>query len=257
MNRIDQLFRRKTASILSLYFTAGHPVLENTLSLIKALDHAGVDMAEVGIPFSDPMADGPIIQRSSQVALKNGMSLKLLFEQLKEVRQETSMPILLMGYLNPVLQFGMERFCEHCMKTGIDGVILPDLPLEVFLDEYSQLFKQSELHKVFMVSPQTNPERVRLIESVSGGFLYLVSSSSTTGLKGKFAEEQIEYFERIRRMKLGKPTMIGFGIADHQTFKTACQYSHGAIIGSAFVKMLEEEGFSGTHVREFVNRVRG
>jgi len=256
MNRINTLFQSKFKNILSIYFTAGHPALGSTVPVIEALSMAGADMIEIGIPFSDPMADGPVIQNSSGKALKNGMSLKLLFEQLKDIRTKTELPLLLMGYLNPVLQFGVERFCEHCAATGIDGIILPDLPLEVYLEQYRQVFQRYNLRKVFLISPQTGNERIRKIDSVSNGFVYMVSSSSTTGVKGIFSQEQTAYFERIRDMKLKNPTLIGFGISNHENFLTACNYANGAIIGSAFVKYLEEEGTSPEKTGLFTKKIK-
>ena len=267
MNRINRLFQNKSGGILSIYFTAGYPSRDSTVPVIKALARAGVDMIEIGIPFSDPMADGPVIQSSSNIALKNGMSLKLLFDQLKDIRKETDIPLLLMGYLNPALQYGMEKFCRDCETTGIDGIILPDLPLEEYLgesgslifDQYDHnnhnnhnkhnnqnhhnlhaLFTHHNLHNIFLISPQTSPDRIAKIDSISKGFIYMVSSSSTTGVKGSFTQEQISYFDRIRAMKLKNPALIGFGISNQGGFAAACKYASGAIIGSAFVKMLSE-----------------
>jgi tryptophan synthase alpha chain len=257
MNRINRLFQNKQAQVLSVYFTAGYPVLNSTVEIIQSLSDAGVDMIEIGIPFSDPLADGPVIQSSSTLALKNGMSLKLLFDQLKYIRNKTDIPLLLMGYLNPVLQFGMERFCKSCAETGIDGTILPDLPNDVFEKEYITAFEENGVYNIFLLSPQTKPERIRKIDCISRGFIYMVSSSSTTGVKNNFSQEQIEYFKRIKAMLLKNPTLIGFGISNSDNFKTACRYSGGAIIGSAFVKMLGEKGFSKLAIRKFVQEIRG
>jgi tryptophan synthase alpha chain len=257
MNRINGLFQNKPGEILSIYFTAGHPTLNSTADIIKHLAICGADMIEIGMPFSDPMADGPIIQQSSDKALKNGMSLKLLFEQLKDIRKEVNIPLLLMGYLNPVLQFGINNFCRKCAETGIDGIILPDLPLEIFEEEYKDLFEKHYLHKVFLISPQTSELRIRRIDAISNGFIYMVSASSTTGVKGSFSEEQTGYFRRLKAMKLKNPRMIGFGISSHQGFSTACQYAHGAIIGSAFIKMLGEKGYDKENIRDFINGIRG
>jgi tryptophan synthase alpha chain len=257
MNRINRLFQNNPENVLSVYFTAGYPALNSTAEIIQSLSLAGVDMIEIGIPFSDPLADGPVIQSSSAQALKNGMSLKLLFDQLKFIRKKTGIPLLLMGYLNPVLQFGMENFCTYCAETGIDGVILPDLPVDVYEKEYITVFEEKGLHHIFLLSPQTKPERIRKIDNLSRGFIYMVSSSSTTGVKTSFSPEQVEYFGRIHAMMLKNPTLIGFGISNTDSFKTACRYSSGAIIGSAFVNMLGERGYSETEIRRFVQEIRG
>jgi tryptophan synthase alpha chain len=257
MNRINQIFEYKTGNILSVYFTAGYPAVDDTTGIIKSLAHAGADMIEIGIPFSDPMADGPVIQQSSDRALKNGMSLKLLFTQLKDIRKAVNVPLLLMGYLNPVMQYGMERFCHDCAETGIDGIILPDLPLEVYREDYQSVFEKHNLHNIFLISPQTSSERVHKIDDVSRGFIYMVSSSSTTGVKGGFTPEQTTYFERIRNMKLASPALIGFGISNHESFATACKFAQGTIIGSAFVKILGEKGYTETAIKEFVSGIRG
>lgn len=256
MNRIDQLFRNKPGNILSVYFTAGHPALESTAAIITSLARAGADMIEIGIPFSDPMADGPVIQKSSDIALKNGMRLSLLFRQLQDIRKNVDVPLLMMGYLNPVIRFGMDEFCRICSETGIDGVILPDLPLDLYLGEYRETFRKYGLHPVFLISPQTDDERIHLIDETSGGFVYMVSASSTTGAKKGFSPEQIQYFERIHRMALKKPRLIGFGISARETFIQACQHAQGAIIGSAFIKMLDDKGYSDKSIAEFVNDIK-
>jgi len=256
MNRIDQLFHDKPGNILSIYFTAGYPLLESTAGIIKALDRAGADMVEIGIPFSDPMADGPVIQKSSDKALKNGMSLSILFRQLRDIRKEVSIPLLMMGYLNPVIQFGVDNFCRKCQETGIDGVILPDLPLDLYLEEYRETMKKYDLHPVFLMSPQTDNDRIRLIDEASGGFIYMVSSSSTTGTRDSFSPEQIVYFERIHSMNLKAPRLIGFGIYSRETFSLACNYAKGAIIGSAFIKMLDSKGDGEENIKSFVKKIR-
>ncbi len=250
MNRINNLFQTRPGNILSVFFTAGYPSLHSTVTIIKALAKSGADMIEIGMPFSDPMADGPVIQKSSDVALKQGMSMNLLFNQLKDIRKETDIPLLLMGYLNPVMHYGIEKFCAECEKTGIDGVILPDLPLEVFLEDSGKvlggaeegslqdLFAIHNLHAVFLISPQTHEKRIREIDRISNGFLYMVSSSSTTGIKSGFDPAQQGYFERIQAMNLKNPRLIGFGISNHESFINACKYAKGAIVGSAFVNML-------------------
>jgi tryptophan synthase alpha chain len=269
MNRIDRLFEQKKNDILSVYFTAGHPHLDSTVLIIKALTDAGVDMIEIGMPFSDPMADGPVIQHSSNRALQNGMRVKLLFEQLKDIRKQVDIPLLLMGYLNPVLQYGFAEFCKESSAVGIDGLILPDLPPEVFegdllLDTHlsdshtklSHLFGTNNLRNIFLITPQTPPDRIRLIDALSKGFIYMVSSSSTTGVKGNIDTNQILYFERIRNMKLKNPVMAGFGISNNENYKTVCRYAAGAIIGSAFVKALSESKDLKADIREFVLSIR-
>jgi tryptophan synthase alpha chain len=257
MNRINRLFQNKSRGILSIYFTAGYPSSDSTVPVIKALAKAGADMIEIGMPFSDPMADGPVIQNSSSVALKNGMSMKLLFSQLKDIRKEVDIPLLLMGYLNPVMQFGVGRFCEHCAATGIDGLILPDLPMEIYQEEFKTGFEENGLHNIFLISPQTSPDRIAKIDSASKGFIYMVSASSTTGAKGSFTQEQISYFNRILAMELKNPALIGFGISDHGSFSAACKYASGAIIGSAFVKMLSESNDLEKDIQIFIDRIIG
>jgi tryptophan synthase alpha chain len=256
MNRINRLFQDKQGNILSIYFTAGYPLLESTAGIIKALDRAGADMIEIGIPFSDPMADGPVIQKSSDKALKNGMSLSILFQQLRDIRKEVSVPLLMMSYLNPVMQFGLDNFCHKCTETGIDGVILPDLPLDLYMEEYRETLNKVDLFPVFLMSPQTDNERIRLIDAASRGFIYMVSSSSTTGTRDNFSPEQIGYFERINRLSLKNPRLIGFGISSRETFSVACTYANGAIIGSAFIKMLDSKGDSEENIRDFVKSIR-
>jgi len=238
-NRINQLFETKKENILSVYFTAGFPNLNDTFEIIQQLEKNGVDLIEIGMPFSDPTADGPTIQRSSEAALKNGMSLQLLFEQLKNIRQTVKTPLILMGYLNPVYQFGVERFCEKCAETGIDGTILPDLPLDEFEQDFKPVFEKHNLHNILLITPQTSESRIRQIDAASSGFIYMVSSSSTTGAGKKVEDFQQSYFERIQNMNLKNPRLIGFGISDYLTFKNACKYANGAIVGSAFVQALK------------------
>ena len=256
MNRIDKLFKEKKGNILSVYFTAGYPLLDSTTAVIKALADAGADMIEIGMPFSDPMADGPVIQRSNEKALQNGMNLKLLFSQLMDIRKEVDIPLLLMGYLNPVIQFGAERFCRHCMEAEIDGVILPDLPPVVYLEEYIDLFEKYNMYNILLISPQSDNDRIRAIDKICRGFIYMVSSSSVTGVKGSFSAEQLGYFNRVRELNLKNPGLIGFGISNHESFMTVCKYSGGGIIGSAFVKMLGEEGDKGENITQFVRKIR-
>ncbi len=255
MNRIDQLFQQKKNHILSVYFTAGHPELNSTVDILTELQASGTDMVEIGMPFSDPLADGPIIQDSSTKALRNGMSIKLLFEQLKNVREKINMPLLLMGYVNPVLQYGVEKFCIKCRETGIDGVILPDLPIDLYQQSFQQYFEANGLRFIFFITPQTSDERIKMIDAISSGFTYMVSSSSTTGVKTTIADKQIAYFERIKKLNLTKPRVIGFGISNHDTFVHACKYANGAIIGSAFVKMLNDNTNWRKGIREFIKTI--
>jgi tryptophan synthase alpha chain len=257
MNRIDKLFKEKKDNILSVYFTAGYPKLDSTADIIRQLSNAGADMIEIGIPFSDPMADGPVIQKSNQQALKNGMNLKLLFRQLENIRKEVNIPLILMGYLNPVIQFGIEEFCKISSESGIDGVILPDLPPTVYLEEYSEIFNKHNLYNILLVSPQSSPGRIALIDSISKGFIYIVSSSAVTGKKGAFSEEQISYFKRVNSMNLKNPSMIGFGISDREAFLTAGKYARGGIIGSAFLNSLSQPGNTESIILEFIKRIRG
>jgi tryptophan synthase alpha chain len=257
MNRIDKLFQTKSKNVLSIYFTAGYPLINSTTRIIKYLSDAGADMIEIGVPFSDPLADGPVIQRSSEAALKNGMSINLLFNQLADIRKTITLPLLLMGYINPVLKFGMDNFCNKCAETGIDGVILPDLPPDIYADQYSGLFEKNGLYNILLISPQSEYERIKMIDRISRGFVYIVSSSSTTGIRRSFSEEQISYFRRIREMKLHNPLMIGFGISDKESFDIVCREADGAIIGSAFIKMLHEKGANPEDIRRFINEIRG
>lgn len=257
MNRIDKLFNEKQGNILSVFFTAGYPFLNSTVSIIRALADAGTDMIEIGIPFSDPMADGPVIQHSNKTALKNGMSLNLLLRQLHNIRNEVNIPLLLMGYLNPVIQFGVENFCRQCAENGIDGVILPDLPPEVYKEEFLPAFEKFNLYNILLISPQSCEDRIRVIDKISRGFIYMVSTSSVTGLKGNFSDVQREYFKKVKNMKLDNPGLIGFGISDKTTFNNACKYARGGIIGSAFVKMLGREGNSAINIGQFVKEIRG
>ena len=255
MNRINKLFQEKKENILSVYFTAGFPELNDTVKIIQELEKNGVDLIEIGMPFSDPVADGPTIQHSSEVALGNGMSVKLLFEQLKKIRETENIPLILMGYFNPILQFGVEKFCKICSEVGIDGVILPDLPLNEFEESYREIFLKNNLHNILLITPQTSEKRIRQIDQASEGFIYMVSSSSTTGTGKKVEDFQQEYFERIRQMNLKSPRLIGFGISDHATFVNACRYANGAIIGSAFVKLLDEKRTVEESVSCFIDQI--
>lgn len=256
MNRIDELFNKKAGNILSVYFTAGYPALDSTVEIIRELASEGTDMIEIGVPFSDPVADGPVIQKSNDTALKKGMSLRLLFDQLKDIRKETDIPLLLMSYINPVLRFGIEKFCKKCEETGIDGVILPDLTPEIYTASYLGLFKEHNIYNVLLISKGTSAARIREIDGLSRGFIYMVSSSSTTGIKRNFSANQKEYFLKVKKMNLRNPALIGFGISDNETYLKACKYGAGAIIGSAFIKALGEgEGGKNT-VRDFIKKIR-
>ncbi len=257
MNRLKRLFENKAKSILSVYFTAGYPSLHDTRTIIKALADNGADIIEIGMPFSDPLADGPVIQKSNDVALKNGMNLRQLFDQLSDIRKETDIPLLLMGYLNPVLQYGLGKLCSMCGKTGIDGLILPDLPMYIYLNEYRELFEKHGLSAVFLVAPETSDERIREIDRISTGFIYVVSSSSTTGAKEDIERKQIEYFRHIRSLGLKNPSLIGFGISSNRTFRRACEFGNGAIIGSAFIKALENKELDlEERVKAFIYKIK-
>lgn len=256
MNRLDRLFQKKNKDILSVYFSAGHPELNDTVDIIVNLDKAGADIVEVGIPFSDPVADGPVIQKSSLKALKNGMSVKILFDQLEEIREKTQIPIVLMGYFNPVLQYGVERFCEKCNKIGIDGLILPDLPPELYNERYLQVFQKNNLNNILLVPPQTSDERIKKLDEWTSGFLYIVAASSTTGVKKGFQPYQLDYFNRLSHLNLKSPRLIGFGISDNQTFVEACSYANGAIIGSAFIQALDRQGNLEDKISTFIHAVR-
>lgn len=255
MNRIDQLFQQKKERVLSIYFTAGFPQLEDTLPIMEAIEAAGADIIEIGIPYSDPIADGPTIQDSNMIALANGMSLKVLFDQLKEMRKTVSLPVVLMGYLNPIIQFGMEAFCAKCKEVGVDGLILPDLPMQQFLDEFKVLFDKYELRNTFLISPQTSEKRIREIDHHSNGFIYMVSSHSITGAKTGISDEQVVYFERVAAMDLKNPRLIGFGISDAESFTKVSQYSNGAIIGSSFIKKIKDSKNLKEDIKTYIQEV--
>ncbi len=255
INRIDQAFLDKKDHLLNVYFTAGFPKLEDTLRVAKALEKAGADILEIGIPFSDPVADGPTIQESSTQALENGMTLKVLFSQLTDLRKHVQIPVLMMGYINPILQYGIENFCRKCKDVGIDGLILPDLPMSEFEELYQDLFRKTGLYNVFLISPQTSEDRIRKIDSLSNGFIYMVSSSSITGAKSDITDTQIAYFNRVNTMNIKNKRMIGFGISNHETFHQACTYAEGAIVGSAFIKQLSEDA-SDEAIHRFVQTIK-
>ncbi|MCD7978802.1 MAG: tryptophan synthase subunit alpha [Tannerellaceae bacterium] len=241
MNRIPQLFKTKKDGILSVYFTAGFPQLDDTISVLKALEKKGIDMVEIGIPFSDPMADGPVIQEASTQALRNGMSLKKLFEQLKDVRKEVKIPIILMGYLNPIMQFGFEDFCKKCVEVGVDGMIIPDLPFGDYMSDFKPLTDKYDLRTIMLITPETTDERIRLIDDNTDGFIYMVSSAAITGTQQSFNEQKQAYFRRINAMGLKNPRLVGFGISNKETFEAASSNSSGVIIGSKFVQLLNSE----------------
>lgn len=239
MTRITQLFNHKPDRILSVYFCAGHPNLHSTIPTLQALQDAGIDIVEIGIPFSDPMADGPVIQDAAAKALRNGMSLNRLFQQLSNVRQHVHIPLLLMGYLNVISHFGFEPFCRQCKECGIDGAIIPDLPLDIYLRDYKPIADRHGLSIVMLITPETSDERIRLIDRHTDGFIYQVSTDATTGAQPSFGPATLSYFRRIQAMQLRNPTLVGFGVSNHATYSAACRHAAGAIIGSAFVKLLD------------------
>ena len=244
MNRINQLFSTKQKDILSIYFCAGFPTLEGTASTIKVLEKKGINMIEIGIPFSDPMADGPVIQEASTAALRNGMSLHVLFEQLEDIRQDVHIPIILMGYLNPIMQYGFEAFCRKCVQTGVDGMIIPDLPFADYMADYKAIVDRYDLKMIMLITPETSEERIRLIDEHTSGFIYMVSSASTTGAQQSFNEQKQAYFHRINGMGLRNPRLVGFGISNKATFDAVAINSSGAIIGSKFIQLLKSEPIS-------------
>ena len=253
MNRINKVLNKKR-EILSIYFTAGFPKLNDTTTIIKSLDNSSVDMIEIGLPFSDPLADGPTIQESSTKALNNGMTTKKLFTQLKNIRKKTDIPLIIMGYFNPIMQYGVESFCKDCESVGIDGLIIPDLPVDIYYDNYKKVFEKYNLLNMFLITPQTSDERIKFIDKISNGFIYMVSSFSITGSVTSFKKEQTKYFERINKMNLTSPLIIGFGISNKQTYLDAITNSNGAIIGSAFIKYLKEFGVN--KIRDFIKKIK-
>jgi tryptophan synthase alpha chain len=255
MNRLNQLFVTKKDNLLSIYYTAGYPELNTTVDIAEALEKAGADFLEIGFPYSDPVADGPTIQHSSQQSLDKGMTLNVLFEQLKDLRNRVTIPILLMGYVNPIVQYGVERFCKQAAEVGVDGVIVPDLPMYEYETMYSSYFKDNNLSNIFLVTPQTSPDRIRKIDGLSNSFIYLLSSSSITGGNLDVSVGIEDYYKRVKAMQLKNPTIIGFGISDNVTFKKACEYANGAIVGSKFVKLLDEENYL-EKIPEFVKSIR-
>jgi tryptophan synthase alpha chain len=256
-NRLSSCFEQNTNKVLNVYFTAGYPELQDTMAIIEALEAGGADLIEIGIPFSDPIADGPTIQESNMKALENGMEMSLLFDQLAGLRPKVGIPVFLMGYLNPVLQYGFEAFCSQCSQVGIDGLILPDMPLYEYEEIYQPIYRKYGLSSVFLITPETTEERVRKIASLSSGFVYMVSSSSTTGKTKGFSEAQQDYFKRIGAMSLQRPVLTGFGISDQATFQTASQFVNGAIVGSAFIRHLGEHGTDKEKIKTFISSIKG
>jgi tryptophan synthase alpha chain len=257
MNRIDKLFKTKSHGILSVYFTAGYPALEDTVPTIRALADRGVDMIEIGIPFSDPMADGPVIQHSGTAALANGMTLRKLFEQLQGIRSSrVEIPLVAMGYLNPVMQYGIEEFCRDCAEAGIDGIIIPDLPFADYMREVKPLVERYGLHFITLITPETSEERIRMIDANTSGFIYMVSTAGATGARDSFDERTLDYFRRVDGMGLRNPRMIGFGISNHTTFAAAARHAAGGIIGSAFIRLLGESPSTEEAVERLVEKIR-
>ena len=256
MNRIDKLFKEKKENILSVYFTAGYPKSDDTIEVIKTLEKNGVDLLEIGVPFSDPMADGPVIQASGNEALRNGMSLKKLFTQLKDVRAEASIPLVLMGYLNPIMQYGFENYCKSAAECGIDGVIIPDLPFSEYMESYKSIAEEHGLHMIMLITPETSEERIKLIDQNTSGFIYMVSSASVTGARNSFSETNLNYFRRVNKLNLQNPRLIGFGISNKETFEAACRESSGAIIGSKFITLLNSEGTIEAAAEKLIEAIR-
>lgn len=255
MNRLKELFARKDKDILSVYFTAGFPRRDSAAQIIRALAEGGADMIEVGIPFSDPMADGKTIQHSSAVALRNGMTLPLLLEQVEQARKDCDVPLVLMGYLNPIMQYGVECLLERCRSIGIDGLIVPDLPFGEYMRNYKALCERYGIDLIMLITPETSEERIREIDRQCGGFIYMVSAASTTGTREEFSREQTAYFQRIDGMGLRHPRLIGFGISTPQTMQCACRYSAGGIIGSLFIETLQSEPTPEAAVERLLHRI--
>ena len=255
-NRLVKLFQDKHEDILNVYCTAGFPNLHDTPTVIEGLAKAGVDIVEIGMPFSDPIADGPTIQASNQQALENGMNLELLFEQLENIREKVDIPLILMGYINPVIQYGIEKFCKKASEIGIDGFILPDIPIREYELNYKTLFEHYGISNIFLITPQTSEERIKKIDALTNGFIYMVSTDSTTGKTRDISESQMNYFQRIAALELKNPRLIGFGIHDHATYSTASQYANGVIIGSAFIKAIANHNDLGKASFDFVRMIK-
>ncbi|MDO5570452.1 MAG: tryptophan synthase subunit alpha [Bacteroidales bacterium] len=256
MNRITKLFKSDKKDKLSVFFTAGYPVKNSVKEIIVSLEKHGVDMIEIGIPFSDPMADGKTIQDSSTMALKNGMSLDEIFSQIKDVRKDCSIPLVFMGYLNPIMHFGFERFCEKCKEVGVDGLIIPDLPFKEYIEHYKDIILKNELKFTMLITPETSKERIMEIDKATDGFIYMVSTASTTGAKDDFDSDVVEYFKRVKQMNLNNPRMIGFGISNNKLYSLANKYADGAIVGSLFVKLLGENNSIDEAVEKLVKKLK-
>ena len=256
MNRITNLFETKKNGILSVYFTAGYPQLDDTVTILKELEAKGINMVEVGIPFSDPMADGPVIQEAATQALRNGMSLHLLFDQLKDIRKEVQIPLIFMGYLNPIMQFGFEAFCKKCVEVGVDGMIIPDLPFADYMADYKETADRYNLKMIMLITPETSEERIRQIDEHTSGFIYMVSSAATTGAQQSFDEQKQAYFRRINAMKLRNPRLVGFGISNKATFDAAASNSSGAIIGSKFIQLLKSEATAAQAIDKLLDALK-
>lgn len=256
MSRIDELFNKKNSRVLNVYCTAGYPQPDSTIEVMLALQDNGADMIELGMPYSDPLADGPFIQASSAKAIENGMTIVKLFNDLKDFRNSIHLPVILMGYMNPALQYGFEKFCKHAAAAGIDGLILPDLPMHEFETEYGPVINKYGLKFIFLVTPETSDERIKKLDRLSSGFLYAVSSSSTTGNE-KSMDEQLGYFKKLQGMQLKNPVLIGFGIKNKQTFDAACKYANGAIIGTAYIRALDNSSQSSVTVvtKQFIDDI--
>ncbi len=256
MNRIKELFQQKQHNILSVFCTAGFPELDSIVPVLEELQANGVDVVEIGMPFSDPTADGPVIQHSNTIAIQNGMTLKVLFSQLKKIREKIHIPLVLMGYINPAMQYGIDNFLKDAQDCGIDGVIIPDLPIYEYETFYKEKFKQYQIQNIFLVTPQTSEQRIRKIDVLSDAFIYIVSSNAITGGNSSIQYEQENYFQRIKNMQLKNPTLIGFGIKDKSTFDTACNYSNGAIIGTAFINAIDKSTNLKNDIQQFINKIK-
>lgn len=256
-NRITSLFKSGKKDVLSIFYTAGFPKLDDTVRIAAELERHGADIIEIGIPFSDPVADGPTIQASNKVALDNGMNVKLLLDQVKQIRKTAKLPIILMGYLNPVMQYGVERFIKDAAQAGVDGLILPDMPVYEFEEKYKAVFQENNMCNTFLISPTTSEDRIKRIDAMTEGFIYAVSASSTTGAKKDFSQDQITYFDKLKALKLKNPILIGFGISDRETFSKAATYGSGAIVGSAFINLLEKSNDLPTDISTFIKSLKG
>ena len=255
LNRLTKLFENYRENLLTVYFTAGYPKLDDTETIICSLAESGANIIEIGIPYSDPLADGPVIQESGMAAIDNGMTLQVLFNQLADIRTKTQVPLILMGYFNQLLQYGVDKFLDDCVKTGIDGLIIPDLPLMEYEQFYKDKLTQRNISISFLITPQTEESRIHKVDALSTGFIYVVSDSSITGMKTGISNQQISYFERIKSLQLKTPQLIGFGISDRESYLTASKYANGAIIGSAFIKHLKGKNEVDKATADFINLI--